>query len=99
MQKALFCIHLPGFQRRWGGTGDYLFGSIPFRQKRKVMSSAQAGMADEGLRTGNARTGFPLWDTAGPFARRGWQDASSAIPACAEDITWRFWRKGIDPNR
>ena len=58
-----------------------------------------AGMADEGLRTGNARTGFPLWDTAGPFARRGWQDASSAIPACAEDITWRFWRKGIDPNR
>ena len=58
-----------------------------------------AGMADEGLRTGNARTGFPLWDTAGPFARRGWQDASSAIPACAEDITYRFWRKGIDPNR
>ena len=55
--------------------------------------------ADEGLRTGNARTGFPSWDTAGPFARRGWQDASSAIPSCAEDITFRFWRKGIDPNR
>jgi len=24
---------------------------------------------------------------------------SSAIPAWAEDITFRFWRKGIDPNR
>ena len=24
---------------------------------------------------------------------------SSAIPGCAEDITYRFWRKGIDPNR
>ena len=34
-----------------------------------------AGMADEGLRTGNARTGLPLRDTAGPFARRGWPRA------------------------
>ena len=25
--------------------------------------------------------------------------AAHAVPDAAEDITWRFWRKGIDPNR
>jgi len=29
--------------------------------------------SEEALRTGNARTGLPLWDTDGPFARRGEQ--------------------------
>lgn len=32
------------------------------------------------LRPGNARTGLPLWDTDGPFARRGWQTVPAGVP-------------------
>ena len=32
------------------------------------------------LRPGNARTGLPLRDTDGPFARRGWQTVLAGVP-------------------
>ena len=99
MQNARFCIHLPGFQRKWGGTGDYRFGSIPFRQKRQVMSSAQAGMADDASCHPRRAKGPAVSHKGNPVRALPVRKPSSAIPACAEDITYRFWRKGIDPNR
>ena len=44
-----------------------------------LMEAGQDGC--EGvLRPGNARTGLPLRDTDGPFARRGWQTVPSGVP-------------------
>ena len=59
----------------------------------------ESGMPGAGLRTGNAGIGSPLWGANRPFARRGEDVAVPGIPVGAEDITFRFWRKGIDPNR
>lgn len=48
------------------------------------------------IRPGNAGTGFPLRDTARPFARRGWPEAD-AVPADTS-MVYRIL-EGVDPGK
>ena len=48
------------------------------------------------IRPGNAGTGFPLRDTARPFARRGWPEADS-VPADTS-MVYRIL-EGVDPGK
>jgi carbamate kinase len=51
------------------------------------------GCSAEALRTGNARTGLPLWDTDAPFARSGEQGNRRTV--YKEDPAGRGWRKVV----
>ena len=58
-----------------------------------------AGMADDASCHPRRAKGPAVSHKGNPVRALPVRKPLSAIPSCAEDITWRFWRKGIDPNR
>ncbi len=61
-------------RRKFFGT---LYNTYSFFALYANVDGWQPGNAANALRTGNARTGLPLRDTDGPFARRGWLERGS----------------------
>ena len=67
--------------------GHILHEGDVLAQTDRLLENIAALLAESGrdgregvLRPGNARTGLPLRDTDGPFARRGWQTVPAGVP-------------------